>query len=480
MFGWTLARRRARRAGGADRGARRPPGSARSRWRWPPRPTLTDAGLEPRRTRAARLRGGPRRLAYEVMPGGLTRVVRRAGRRGSSRARPGRWPRTRGCWPPSPRRPTGLWLDGRPDVAAIEPGGRCRPAAAENLFWLGRYAERAEDAVRLLRVVLDRRNEFAARHQPGRRAVPAGAAGGPDRTSRRPSPASSATAATPRLADPGRRAALAASSTTDRPGTLAHAVRAPPRRRRRACATSCRSTPGSSSAGPRPRARSTAPTLGASPATRGPRCSAGLLRSGRPGRREHGARPRLAVHGRRPAHRAGAPARSRCCARRTVTVAHDTGDRQPAARVGADRGGEHHHLPPPLPVARPSSRRCSTCCSLDADNPRSLAHQLDRLPTTSAPCRRRPACPAVAEAERTPSRPRRPLAAGRHRRPGRVATPLAGPFLQPDHRRALARRSPTPGRGRLRRAARRSASTLTPPDLGRGARLSERRDDAIA
>ena len=33
--------------------------------------------------------------------------------------------------------------------------------AAENLFWLGRYAERAEDTVRLLRVVHDRRNEFA-------------------------------------------------------------------------------------------------------------------------------------------------------------------------------------------------------------------------------------------------------------------------------------------------------------------------------
>ena len=35
--------------------------------------------------------------------------------------------------------------------------------AAENLFWLGRYAERAEDLVRLLRVVHDRLAEFAGR-----------------------------------------------------------------------------------------------------------------------------------------------------------------------------------------------------------------------------------------------------------------------------------------------------------------------------
>src|SRR5262249_32030915 len=32
--------------------------------------------------------------------------------------------------------------------------------AVENLFWLGRYAERAEAVVRLLRVVGDRRNDF--------------------------------------------------------------------------------------------------------------------------------------------------------------------------------------------------------------------------------------------------------------------------------------------------------------------------------
>ena len=56
---------------------------------------------------------------------------------------------------------TGLWLDSGRIVAAVTPEGSMSSRAAENLFWLGRYAERAEGTVRLMRVVHDRRNDFA-------------------------------------------------------------------------------------------------------------------------------------------------------------------------------------------------------------------------------------------------------------------------------------------------------------------------------
>lgn len=104
-------------------------------------------------------------------------------------------------------------------------GSALSPRAAEDLFWLGRYAERAEDAVRLLRVVDDLAEDWSAR--PGT----AGAAGlhvmlealtyvtatrpgflgdDPDAASRRAAPHAE-------LFD------LVVDGT--RPGTLAHAVR---------------------------------------------------------------------------------------------------------------------------------------------------------------------------------------------------------------------------------------------------------------
>ncbi len=65
----------------------------------------------------------------------------------------------------------GYWLatDQRP-----VPARRGAPSAraAEDLFWLGRYAERAESTARLLRVIRDRRREFSAnRTGPGPVAV---------------------------------------------------------------------------------------------------------------------------------------------------------------------------------------------------------------------------------------------------------------------------------------------------------------------
>ena len=59
-----------------------------------------------------------------------------------------------------PEIPNSYWFRSGPAVAAVDPAASMSSRAAENLFWLGRYAERAEDLVRLVRVVNDRRNEF--------------------------------------------------------------------------------------------------------------------------------------------------------------------------------------------------------------------------------------------------------------------------------------------------------------------------------
>ena len=45
------------------------------------------------------------------------------------------------------------------------------PRVAENLFWLGRYAERAEDTVRLVRVAHDLAEDWSSHR--GRRATAA-------------------------------------------------------------------------------------------------------------------------------------------------------------------------------------------------------------------------------------------------------------------------------------------------------------------
>jgi uncharacterized circularly permuted ATP-grasp superfamily protein/uncharacterized alpha-E superfamily protein len=107
--------------------------------------------------------------SYAAMPGALARIAPAA--RGALIARHGRSdgadPRAarvyKDVWVAAsePEELTGFWL--RPDRADAATGREPAPTAraAENLFWLGRYAERAEALVRLLRVVEDRRNDFA-------------------------------------------------------------------------------------------------------------------------------------------------------------------------------------------------------------------------------------------------------------------------------------------------------------------------------
>jgi uncharacterized circularly permuted ATP-grasp superfamily protein/uncharacterized alpha-E superfamily protein len=121
-------------------------------------PTLTADGLTPRRS-VLRAFAVARRDSYVTLPGGLTRVApsddvtRISNQDGAT---------SKDTWvlASEPERLTGFWLQPGPAVEAADPMASIPSRAAENLYWLGRYAERAEDTTRLLRAVYERRNDF--------------------------------------------------------------------------------------------------------------------------------------------------------------------------------------------------------------------------------------------------------------------------------------------------------------------------------
>ena len=127
-------------------------------------PTLTADGFAARPS-VLRTFAVARAGSYVVMPGGLLRVAPdNSGALISNQT----GALTKDAWvlASEPEQPTSYWLQSGPAVEAMDPGGSMPSRAAENLFWLGRYAERAEDAVRLLRVIYDRRTEFASGTNP--------------------------------------------------------------------------------------------------------------------------------------------------------------------------------------------------------------------------------------------------------------------------------------------------------------------------
>ncbi len=127
-------------------------------------PTLTEAGLEPRRS-VLRAFAVARRDSYVVMPGGLTRVAPDGG---ATRISNQAGAITKDTWvlASEPEPLTAFWLQGGPAITAIDPMASMPSRAAENLWWLGRYAERAEALTRMLRTVQDRRNEFQSGTNP--------------------------------------------------------------------------------------------------------------------------------------------------------------------------------------------------------------------------------------------------------------------------------------------------------------------------
>lgn len=122
-------------------------------------PTLTPEGLAPRRS-VLRAFAVVRGDSFSVMPGGLTRVAPDEGA-GPVTNQSGAVAKDTWVLASEPERVTHFSLTGGPAVEGLDPSAVLSPRAVENLWWLGRYAERAEAATRLLRVVHDRRNEFA-------------------------------------------------------------------------------------------------------------------------------------------------------------------------------------------------------------------------------------------------------------------------------------------------------------------------------
>ncbi|MCB0972135.1 MAG: circularly permuted type 2 ATP-grasp protein, partial [Acidimicrobiales bacterium] len=122
-------------------------------------PTLVDGSLLARRS-ILRCFVAAREDGYAVMPGGLTRVAPEEGD-GLITNQQGAWNKDTWVLAREPEPITGVWLEpGDAPGPAREPATAMSQRAAENLFWLSRYAERAEDLVRQLRVVSDRRTEF--------------------------------------------------------------------------------------------------------------------------------------------------------------------------------------------------------------------------------------------------------------------------------------------------------------------------------
>ncbi len=121
-------------------------------------PTLSSHGLDARGT-VLRAFVVARGESYMAMPGGLTRAAPTSDRVLISN-QTGAVSKDTWVLASEPEIPNSYWFRSGPAVAALDPAASMSSRAAENLFWLGRYAERAEDLVRLVRVINDRRNEF--------------------------------------------------------------------------------------------------------------------------------------------------------------------------------------------------------------------------------------------------------------------------------------------------------------------------------
>ncbi|HEX3425444.1 MAG TPA: circularly permuted type 2 ATP-grasp protein [Acidimicrobiales bacterium] len=185
-------------------------------------PTLGEATLEARRS-MLRTFLVARGDSYLVMPGGLTRVAASDGAAISNQA--GALSKDTWVLASEPDQMAGVWISSGPPVPAVEPEASISARTAENLVWLGRYAERAEGVLRLLRVVQDRRNDFAdGAHPAGVACVRVLLEALTEVTSTQPGFAGGDDQSEGRRRDPGDEL-YSLITDADREGTLAFAVR---------------------------------------------------------------------------------------------------------------------------------------------------------------------------------------------------------------------------------------------------------------
>lgn len=115
-------------------------------------PALVDSGLEPRQA-VLRTFLAARDDGYVVMPGGLTRIAPTRDTFIVSNQAGGI---SKDTWilATEPEKQVSLLPTFGPRIRVREMSTMLPPAAADGLFWLGRYAERAEQGIRLMRSVV--------------------------------------------------------------------------------------------------------------------------------------------------------------------------------------------------------------------------------------------------------------------------------------------------------------------------------------
>ena len=97
--------------------------------------------------------------SYVVMPGGMSRITT-CENHPAVPNQAGGYSKDTWVLTQEPDKQVNLWLHAQPDQLITPLFGSLPSRAAENLFWVGRYAERTDASARLLRVILAKLREF--------------------------------------------------------------------------------------------------------------------------------------------------------------------------------------------------------------------------------------------------------------------------------------------------------------------------------